>query len=134
MSVTDGAQEFVVRLGQSIPAGYYKGRSNNVICKLKNAKHPGLKGEKNGMYGKRQSEDVKNRISDKAKKRLSIHNPHNIKVVCIETGEIYESIKEANVKNNLKSIGACISGRTQTAGTLHWEVYDENKIYQTSQI
>ena len=59
---------------------------------------------------------------------------HNIKVVCIETGEIYESIKEANIKNNLKSIGACISGRTQTAGTLHWEVYDENKIYQTSQI
>lgn len=29
---------------------------------------------------------------------------HNIKVVCIETGEIYESIKEANIKNNLKSI------------------------------
>lgn len=134
MIVTDGAQEFVVRLGESIPEGCYRGRSNSVICKLKNAKHPGLKGEKNGVYGKHQSQEVKNHISDKAKKRLSIYNPHNIRVVCIETGEIYESIKEANIKNNLKSIGACISGRTQTAGKLHWEVYDENKIYQTSQI
>ena len=44
------------------------------------------------------------------------------RVLCIETGDIYDSIKEATEKTgvNPKNIGQCCNGRRKTAGGFHW--------------
>lgn len=49
-------------------------------------------------------------------------------VVCIETGAIYNSIKQAAEFTGacLTSIGDCCHGRRETAGGLHWKFYEDN--------
>lgn len=46
------------------------------------------------------------------------------KVICIETGEIYNSMKDAAKANNIKisGISHCICGYAKTAGGLHWKL------------
>lgn len=46
---------------------------------------------------------------------------HNKKVICIETSEIYNSIKEANQKNHTTNIGKVCNGNRRTAGGKHWK-------------
>ncbi len=45
------------------------------------------------------------------------------KVRLIETGEIFDSVKEASIKKNVceSSIGSCCNGRLKRAGGFHWE-------------
>lgn len=83
------------------------------------------KGEKNGMYGRTHTDEVKQKLSD-----IRSHS-----VVCIETGQVFKSVKEAGLWCNLKNksdIGACIRGRQKTAGKhpitkepLHWMYYED---------
>lgn len=44
------------------------------------------------------------------------------RVMCIETGIVYDSIKEASLKTgaNAVSIGHCLAGRNKTAGGFTW--------------
>ena len=43
-------------------------------------------------------------------------------VQCVETGIIYESIKDAVLKTGIKyNIGACCHGKYETAGGYHWK-------------
>ena len=42
------------------------------------------------------------------------------KVKCVETGIIYNSVKEAEEKNNTKHISSALNGSRKTAGRLHW--------------
>lgn len=92
----------------------------------------------------RQNEEVRRKISvantgkkhsEETKKKLSeSHKGLGVKrVVCVETGVFYDSIKEASKQLNLKGhhIGTCCSGDRQTCGGFHWcfeEDYTENKI------
>lgn len=48
------------------------------------------------------------------------------KVVCVETGECFDSMKEAAEKYGLfyNSISACCKGRLKTTGGYHWKYYD----------
>lgn len=48
---------------------------------------------------------------------------HSRKVVCVETGEVFGSIKEAADKCGLQLplIWKCCNGRQQTTGGFHWE-------------
>lgn len=72
--------------------------------------------------GKTHSEETKVKLSESHKGLGSK------KVICIETGIIYNSIKEASEENNIKGkghIGACCRGDRKTAGGLHWEYYKE---------
>ncbi len=45
------------------------------------------------------------------------------KVVCVETNEVFDSIKEAAEKNNLQKplIWKCCNGKQQTTGGYHWQ-------------
>ena len=89
------------------------------------------KGEKNFFYGKHHSEDARERMS-KAKKGMYAdgNHPRARKVICVETGEIFDTIKEAAQKHGLspqKISLVCIGtyGRNTTGG-LHWQ-YVENR-------
>lgn len=49
------------------------------------------------------------------------------KVMCVETGKIFDSIKEAArfVNRAATSICACARGRQETCGGFHWKYYNE---------
>lgn len=89
-------------------------------------------GEKHPMYGKHHTDESKLKMSEslKGKQIGIIHNKR--KCICLETGDIFETVKEAsawcngNVTNNLK-------GRTKSAGRhpitnekLHWAYCDDD--------
>lgn len=92
----------------------------------------------------RQNEEVRRKISKAltGKKQSEEHRRKNSeshkgiggkKVVCVETGIIYDSIREASKQLNLKGhhISTCCSGDRQTCGGFHWcyeEDYNEEKV------
>lgn len=55
------------------------------------------------------------------------------KVICLETGVVYESLKAAAKDVNCKAenIGACCHHRKITIGGYHWEFYDEKQDYKS---
>lgn len=79
---------------------------------------PGLSGEKNGMYGKR----------GELNPSFGGNSSSARKVRCIETNEIFNTLKDAGIKYNISSsqIGLCCRGKNKTAAKLHWE-YIDNK-------
>lgn len=76
-------------------------------------------GTKNPMYGKK--------LSNKRKEQISKQN--QIKVICLDTGIIYNSIKECSKKTN--SNKTCISlnckGKLKTTNNLHFAYYVERR-------
>lgn len=98
------------------------------------------KGEKNGMYGKTHTDEVKNIISKKSKKQwlnedyrhkmeyiVKYQKNHFRKVMCLETGEIFFSIAEASRKYHIQkaNIIKCCKGERNMCGNLHWRYYEE---------
>ena len=79
------------------------------------------------------SEDLNNYLNCGWKKgRLKFKSTSNFgkhlrkKVVCVETGVVYESLKEVKTKLGL-SCGSCCKGKRKTAGGYHWQ-YVKGKI------
>lgn len=104
------------------------------------------KGERNGMYGKRHTNETKQKdrtahlrenlsedtiykmsVAKRGKKRSvesikkQVETISN-KVICVETSVIYNSIKEAGILNNLdpSSISKVCLGKRKTCGGFHW--------------
>ena len=50
------------------------------------------------------------------------------KVMCIETGIVYDSAKHASMQTGVSkhSIAGCCTGRRKTSGGLHWKYVDNN--------
>lgn len=89
--------------------------------------HPfyGLKGKDHPHFGMKRSEETKSKLSKKAKLRDRTKNPMAKPIVCIETGEVFQSIsiardkyKKGNINYALKSGG--------TADGLHFRYKDGN--------
>lgn len=55
----------------------------------------GLKGRDNPNFGSRRGDKTKMALSEKAKLRVGGLNPRAKKIVCIDTGEVFDSISEA---------------------------------------
>ena len=81
------------------------------------------------MYNKHHSEETKLKISIKNKGKFAGNkNPRARKVQCIETGKIYECIKDAIEDTGITTIGACCKGTIKIcrkSGT-HWRYIDED--------
>jgi len=78
----------------------------------------GRTGENNPMYGKHHSPETRKLMSEKQKGK---HNPRARPVYCVETGEIFDTIKEAANKYDVSHIGDCCRRKRKTAGGYHWE-------------
>lgn len=105
------------------------------------------KGEKNGMYGKTSPNKGK-KYNDELKQKLSLAhkgqaawnkgipskketiekwkkaNEYRMKrVKCVETGIIYNSVREAEKETGLyrSNIICCCKGKIKTCGKMHWE-------------
>ena len=106
-----------------------------------------LKGNKHTL-GMKHTEDAKKRMgetkkkngfkpwimgrghSEETKERLREVNAfRKKKVLCISTGIVYESIKEASEKTgaNKKSIGYCCNGKYKHSGGYEWQFYLEGE-------
>ena len=110
-----------------------KENCNNELTKKNNSEaQKGLQaGENNPMYGKHHNEEAKSKISkaNKGRKcseetRRKLSEANSKKVICIKTGQVFESVMEASKKTGLSShsyISNCCRGRQKTAGGFHWE-------------
>lgn len=82
-------------------------------------------GALNPMYGKHHSDETREKI----RKALTNHPNMSKRVMCIETGVIYESLREAERKTGIdrKGIGqaAKSNGTQKTAGGFHWKIVVE---------
>lgn len=114
--------------GYNLSLGGSFGNFNDATREKMSESH---KGEKNSFYGKHHSEETRARMS-KAKKGMYAdgNHPKARKVLCVETGEVFNTIKEAAQKYGLspqKISLVCIGtyGRTKTGG-LHWEYADRD--------
>lgn len=79
------------------------------------------------MKGFRHTEETKKKLSEVTK---GSKNPRAKKVRCIETGQVFDYIREANEflgKNRLSSdISKCCKGKLKTCGGYHWEYVEED--------
>lgn len=93
---------------------------------------PSVAGENNPNYGKLMTQEQKDKIS-KARigKYKGKDHPFAQAVRCKETGEVFESIKQAVEQYNALHIYDCLYGRRKSSGRhpitnekLHWEKVD----------
>lgn len=83
----------------------------------------GKTGEQNPFYGRHHSEKTKMEHSERMKGRYTGEkNPRALKVECIETGEIFDYIKQAAEKYGIwkAGISKCCKGTRNTCGGFHW--------------
>ena len=88
------------------------------------------KGEKNYWFGKHPSEKTRKKLSEWQKGEKSYwygktgkDNPHSKKVICMETGEIFDAITNVERKYGYHRSGVsrCCIGIRQTTGGFHWQ-------------
>lgn len=85
------------------------------------------KGEKHHMYGKHHSEETKRKIKENHADMSGANSPSAKKVVCIETGEIYQTMIDASIKTQIykSGISKCCRGVQKTAGGFHWRYFNK---------
>lgn len=91
------------------------------------------KGENNPNYGNRWSEEQKKKASEYWKEHSlkgGLH-PSSVKVINLDTMEIFQSISEAKEKYPKGDISACVRGKTQKACGYRWAYYN-NQLQQVA--
>lgn len=74
--------------------------------------------------------ETRKKISE-TRKALGCKSPRSKTVICIETGEIFNSMKEASIKMNVSHSAICLAckgkGYYKTAGGYHWRYNNGGK-------
>lgn len=109
----------------------HKGEKNGMFGKHPANEHSKgatwMRGEGHPMYGKRgkDSPNYGRKNSEEIRRKMSINNPSNKAVRCVETGVIYRSTMEAQRQTGVcgNAIGGCCRHleHYHTAGGFHWE-------------
>ncbi len=134
---------------------YGKHFSDEHKRKISEARKDKYYGENHPNYGRNFSEEVKRKMSEARKnwwdnlteeeyekwlKNKPNHkggnNPCARKVICLNTGEIFECIRYASEKYNTSdsSIRNCCNGKYKTAGNMSWMYYDEYLVASEEEI
>lgn len=92
------------------------------IGKSLTGKKRGPTGRPGTFTGKHHTEETKEKIRQK---KLGKSCGNTKKVVCVETGEVFNSIKEAEKLTGLNHIGNCCRGERKRCGKLHWKFLSE---------
>lgn len=90
-----------------------------------------VQGKNNPNYNHRWTEDMKEKLRQKQKENdlyINETNPNAKRVVCIETGEVFDCVKFAIEKYNIKdhaNMSAALKHPIRTAGGYHWVEYKD---------
>ena len=93
------------------------GTRNKRISKNRKGK---CAGKEHPNYGKSRSKETTQKMSE--------NSTNKTKVINLDTGEIFDSMREAGDKYNMKNpwnISLCCTGKRKTAGGYHWAYYKE---------
>lgn len=73
--------------------------------------------------GTKRSEETKQKMSEARKGKLINHKSLSKKVLCVETGEIFESTRDAERQTGIRHdhISEACHGHIKTAGKYHWQ-------------
>lgn len=87
--------------------------------------------------GKKQSKETiekrkQTMIEKKKKGYVQTNCSHKKKVICIETGEIFNSLKEAIDKYNLSTLCGHLKGRYETCKGKHYKYYKDSSSVTTN--
>lgn len=87
--------------------------------------------------GKKQSKETiekrKQTMIDKKKNGyIQTNENHRKKVICIETGEIFNSLREAENKYSLSTLCGHLKGKYETCKGKHYKYYQENNSVTTN--
>lgn len=108
-----------------------KGHEVSLESRIKiSINHADLSGDKNGMYGRRHSEEAKQKVSQANKGKISVRR-NRCNVYCIELERMFEDAATAGKTLNLDSgaILKCCRGERKTCGNYHWKFINlENNI------
>lgn len=122
--------EMTITLNTHVPNGYNRQVGNH--CEhtedSKRKLSESLSGENNPNYGKHFSEEVRKKMSENHWDSSGANNPRARKCVCVETGQTFDTIKEASRWAGLKSttcVRECCAGKRKTAGGYHWMYYED---------
>jgi hypothetical protein len=94
---------------------YNKHHSEEAKLIISGNKKETYKGKNNPFYGKTHSEETKKKLSEINKSQIPVNRR---KVMCIETGVIYNSVHEAQITLNIKHVSCVCSGKRKSAGGL----------------
>lgn len=102
----------------------------NHISKVRNENHIGnlewCDRQYNVQYSScKRSDDWKKQQSDRMSKYF-LNNKHHKskKVLCVETGEVFNTVKEAEMWLGRRGISDCARGRQNTCGNYRWQYVD----------
>lgn len=76
------------------------------------------------LKGRTFTNEWKQKLKDNHADTSGAKNPKAKKVICLETQQIFGCIKDAKQWLGKGDIGACLKGRTETAGGYHWQYVD----------
>ena len=123
--------------GYNIDNGGKNKKTSEETKKLISLHHADFSGEKHPLWGKHHSEETKEKIrqsrigktlSEETKRKISeklkgSKNPRAKKVLCIETGQVFETAKDAGAWANrdYSSICKVCNGKAKTCGGYHWQ-------------
>ena len=112
----------------------YGGANGKYSEETKQKMSEAMRGDKNPFYKKHHSEEQKAKWRKTRKGKLTGgENPYSRKVICITTGEIFDSIQEASDKYGIwhQNISKCCRGKLKSSGKLKdgtklvWAYYQE---------
>lgn len=90
-----------------------------------------VQGENNPNYNHHWTDEMKQHLSEVRKangRSVDENNPRATRIICVETGEVFNCIKFAMQKYGIKSEGsmtAALKYPVRTAGGQHWVLYSE---------
>ena len=110
---------FISDFGYNIElGGNYKGKHSKEVCqKISESK-----------IGKPRSEETKKKVSDGLKgKMVGCKNGRSKAVICLTTGEVYESMNIASTNTGVQQsdISRCCSGKIKQTKGLKWQYYKD---------
>lgn len=115
--------EYKKKISKQRKSPYSVYQSSNFKLKISSI----VSGRNNPNYGNKWTEEQRENLSQKQKKNLIYkdeNNPNAKRIMCVETGEIFNCIKYAKEKYHINSDGSltiALKNQNRTAAGLHWK-------------
>lgn len=97
-----------------------------------------VQGENNPNYGNKWNEAQKEHLSEvriNSHVAEGINNPRAKSIICLESGEVFDLIADAQKKYGVKtesSFSIALKNKNRLAANLHWRVFDESLLNENN--